>query len=127
MLVEKLAISQVLTSLSIRDTSDLPLFQAVFYSAQAVHRKNYGFITQRLDSVVAFGADESLAFNPWEFIKQIPEQSIRYFHGLVEALDIYQSIHGKMVPISIAPEDEAVREIRQIRDLCIQDGLHSIY
>lgn len=83
-------------------------------------------VSQRLDEVVGFQNLEK-TFDPWEFIHQIPEQSIRYFHGLVEALDIYQSIHGKAIPVSIDPNDDSVREIRQIRDYCIQEGLHSIY
>lgn len=127
MLIEKLAVSQVLTKLSVSSASEIPLFRALFYCAHAVHRRNQGQLVQRLDAVVAFGANEEDSFDPWQFIREIPEQSIRYFHGLVEALEIYQSIHGSPVPVTVEPTDDAVREIRQIRDICIQEGLHSIY
>jgi hypothetical protein len=58
----------------------------------------------------------------------LPEESRNYFYGLVEALEIYQSIHGRWIAVnSLTPGDTSVQELRQIRELCLQDGLRSIY
>ena len=59
------------------------------------------------------------------FLGSIPEDAKRYLHGLVEAMDIYQSIYGK--PLSISLSEQSVRELKQIRDMCIEEGLRSIY
>lgn len=58
----------------------------------------------------------------------LPAAAKRYFHGLVEALDIYHSIHGDDIDTSLlcanAPE---LVELKKIRDMCLEEGLRSIY
>lgn len=129
MVAEKLKIDEVLTRLSANDSEELSLFRMLLYCAHRVHRRNLRDLglSQRIADVVSFDEPADFSADILQFIRQIPQQSMRYFHGLVEALDIYHSIHGKPVPITVDPSDDAVLELRQIRDLCIQDGLHSIY
>ncbi len=51
------------------------------------------------------------------------EEIHHYFAGLVEALEIYHSIHGEhFSPESIALNDKSLYEIKQIRDLCLLQG-----
>ena len=58
----------------------------------------------------------------------LPEESRNYFYGLVEALEIYQSIHGRWIPVhSLTPGDPSVQELKQIREMCLEEGLRSIY
>lgn len=122
-------VDEVLTRLVARDAEELSVFRMLFHAAHSVHRKNVCDLglSQRIQDVVSFDTPSDFSGEVLQFLKQIPAKSMRYFHGLVEALDIYHSIHGRPVPVTIDPSDDAVREIRQIRDLCIQDGLHSIY
>lgn len=61
-------------------------------------------------------------------LESIPEDARRYLHGLGEALEVFQSIHGRRLAVtSLVPSDPLLRELRQIRDLCLEDGLKSIY
>lgn len=136
MLTEKLKVDEVLTTLSARDSEELSVFRMLFYCAHFLHRRNQGDMgldqgKKVINEFVSFDLPteaplEAIA-DPFAFIREIPAQSMRYFHGLVEALDIYKSIHGKPAPQAIEPTDAAVKELKQIRDLCIHDGLHSIY
>jgi hypothetical protein len=62
------------------------------------------------------------------FLLDLSEESRRYFHGLVEAMEIYQSIHGQSLSIhNLTLSDQSVYELRQIRDMCLEEGLRSIY
>jgi hypothetical protein len=63
-----------------------------------------------------------------ELMHTLSADALRYFHGLVEAIDVYRSIHGRTVPIdNLGLDDKWIHELRQIRDICLDDGLHSIY
>lgn len=70
----------------------------------------------------------SLEIDIRRFLELIPESSKKYLHGLIEALDIYQSVHGvPLSPQSLRLDDSIVYELRELRDMCLQDGLRSIY
>ncbi len=63
------------------------------------------------------------------FLSSLPSDCQRYFHGLVEALEIYQSIHGKEIPVDEASlRNGVVHELRQIRDMCLDNvNFHVAY
>lgn len=127
--VNKPNVNEVLTQLTAHSSDELSVFRMVLYCAYSLHQRNSTSLgmSRRVSEVVSFDAGPGYSTDILQFIREIPRHSMRYFHGLVEALDIYQSIHGRPIPITIDPSDDAIRELRQIRDLCIEDGLHSIY
>jgi hypothetical protein len=137
MVTEKMRLSDILTSLDAKEPEEISLFRFLLQCAHAFHKRNHsdlGLTTRKVSGAETLrmyssdGGIHGTNMDILRFVEELPRHSMRYFHGLVEALDIYQSIHGKPLPIStISPSDESVRELKQIRDLCIQEGLHSIY
>lgn len=120
------AIEGVLKNLVPKDADELSLLRLVLHCAQQV-QKGSSLEPARPSSPCeahqVFDAAELRSF-----VASIPEGGRRYFHGLVEALDIYQSIHGHTLKLqNVSLSDQSVHELKQIRDLCLQDGLHSIY
>ncbi len=61
-----------------------------------------------------------------ELLAVIPAADKRYFDGLVEAFEVYHSIHGEAVPLEMAHHTLALTELRRIRDLCLQRGLETL-
>ena len=122
-------ITEIITNLNATSPDDLELFYQLLRAAQTIQRRNQPDIglSNRLNSVVGFGSSVETPLDVIEFIRLIPDQVLRYFHGLVEALEIYQSIHQKPLPTQIEPTDSIVGELRKIREYCILEGLHSIY
>ena len=56
-------------------------------------------------------------------LHSISGEPLRYFHGLVEALEVYRSIHGR--DIALEPEklrDSEIHELRQIRNMCLENA-----
>jgi len=68
-------------------------------------------------------ASQGIRSEVHQLVSDLPGDAQRHFHGLVEALEIYQSLHG---PCS-TPRELKLREVKQIRDLCLSEGLRSIY
>jgi len=63
-----------------------------------------------------------------QMVAAIPQEARKYFHGLVEAVEIYQTIRGGSIPASgLKAQDPSIRELKQIRDLCLQGGFGSVY
>src|SRR5262245_32150185 len=56
----------------------------------------------------------------------LPEESRTHFSGLMEALEIYQSVHGTLGSL-LNLNEAAVAELRKIRDICLQGGTHAYY
>lgn len=54
------------------------------------------------------------------FLDWLPRESRRHFDALMEALDIYQAIHGEFPVVRYTRNpDRTVHELRTIRDLCL--------
>src|SRR5687768_11415367 len=101
-------VARVMKSLAPTDDEDFSCLRAVITRAHQTQHE------------IERGTEELIAF-----LSALPEELTRYFHGLVEALEIYQSIHGR--PVLQDLSENTVRELRQIRDLCLAEGLRSIY
>lgn len=57
-----------------------------------------------------------------KFLDSVPPESARLFHGLVDALGVYRDIHGRGFAIDqLRQGQEALTELRQIRDLCLDE------
>ncbi|MBI4405113.1 MAG: hypothetical protein HY537_13200 [Deltaproteobacteria bacterium] len=129
MVAQRLKISELLKSLIPKDEDELSLLQFILRCAVLLHRP--------FQSDLALGVKTSVCVEvptaDWEtdlgkFIEMVPEDAKKYFYGLVEALEIYQSIYGRSIPIqNLTLSDRSVRELKQIRDYCLQDGLRSLY
>jgi hypothetical protein len=63
-----------------------------------------------------------------QLLEGLPGDYKRYLYGLVEALEIYHSIHGKILSVGdISPAHPSIGELRQIREMCLDDSLHCVY
>lgn len=123
-------ISDILKSLIARDQEELSLLQWVIEAAQSLHGGSQMDMGLQLDgrSMAVVQSSAGLPFDIRRFLEMIPEDASRYFNGLIEALEVYESIHGEPVPVgSLTLSDKSVLELRQIRDLCLEEGLRSIY
>lgn len=56
-------------------------------------------------------------------LSSLSGESRTLFHGLVEAIDVYQAIHGETAEI----EEAALPDLKKIRDLCLHDNLLGVY
>lgn len=57
-----------------------------------------------------------------KFLDSVPEDAARLFHGLVDALGVYRDIHGRGFAIDqVRQNQDALAELRQIRDLCLDE------
>jgi hypothetical protein len=116
---------RLLESLIPDDPQDALMLREVLGWADSLRRADVATLSQtpsmRLESQYAGNDLFSLFLG-------LPSAAKRYFHGLVEAMDIYQSIHGESVTTEVlsanAPE---LSELKRIRDMCLEDGLRSIY
>lgn len=122
-------ISDVLKSLLPKDHEELSVLRWVISCAQDARRRLSDVLPASAGNLMAMQsapASDAPAF--YGLAATLPEDAVRYFHGLVEAIEVYRSIHGHPVQVeTLAMEDKAVHELRQIRDLCLDDSLHSIY
>lgn len=119
-------LSQVLYSLLPRNAEEVSLLQALLAGARAMHRRAYADlglsrleVASSLTLATGYSASE-------ELLAVIPAADKRYFDGLVEAFEVYHSIHGEAVPLEMAHHTLALTELRRIRDLCLQRGLETL-
>lgn len=123
-------LSDLLKSLLPKDQEEILLLKTVLACAQHFQQRTYvdfgpsGMKELMLTELSVNGGLQEFL----DLLHSLPADALRYFHGLVEALDVYRSIHGRGVPLnSINIDEKWVHELRQIRDICLDDGLHSIY
>ncbi len=117
-------LSQMLLTLFPRNAEEMNLLRTILAGVRAMHRRVYadlGYASAAVPSTISlvtgYNASE-------ELLAAIPAADKRYFDGLVEAFEIYHSIHGEAVPVDfLSPQDRALRELRRIRDLCLEKGL----
>lgn len=104
-MVRMFNLSEVLKSLLPRDEEELNTLQTVIESLQSLNRARRG-----------------------DLIGSIPSEAHKYLHGLIEALEIYQHIYGHALTVSsLSLSGKAVHELRQIRDMCLEEGPRSLY
>lgn len=127
-------LAQILVSLSATNTSEWSVLKTLLGYADKMRAREASIglhgsemlsvSSMRLEASALAGADGDV----FEFLAQLPERSLRYFHGLMEAMDIYQSIHGQnLLAAEVLPSEKSLREIKQIREMCMEEGLRSIY
>ena len=130
MTAQKEQVFEVLESLAAQTPQELSVLRGLVAFAQSLQaraQRDLGFawaadLAHEVCSAFGLASD----FPRW--LACLPEESKNYFYGLVEALEIYQSIHGRWIAVnSLTPGDTSVQELKQIRELCLQDGLRSIY
>jgi len=128
MLPQRVNVSEVLKSLVPKDQEELSVLRFLLHCAQWLRRDTHmdlglGPVRRSNERTT-----NTFSFDVPGFLELIPEDSKRYLHGLVEALDIYQMIYGQTLTAqNITLSDKSVYELRQIRDMCLEDGLRSIY
>lgn len=121
-------IVRLLRSLVPTNEEDLSLLQKLVVCARLMQERGHSDLQLGPRLVKAESHDlqpVAVGFDLPAFLRSIPEEASRYLHGLIEALDIYQSINGR--PLSTTLSDQNVRELKQIRDMCLEEGLRSIY
>jgi hypothetical protein len=111
--VSQAQLSRILKSLQPRNANELSILRFVLNCAEQI--RDAKAVDRRKDLHT--------------FIQQIPDETRRYFHSLVEAMEIYQSIRGPTLPLqTLSLSDYTfVAELKQIRDMCLEEGLRSIY
>lgn len=120
MRVNESEVCEVLKTLSPRNEEELSLLQFLLGCAQRLHCGTSFSLASKM--AAEKGADLI------QLLGSLPEDAKKYLHGLVEALDIYQAIHGQGLAIqALTLSDKSVYELRQIRDMCLAEGLRSIY
>lgn len=128
MMLEKLQLSEILKTLMARDQEELSLLRFVVHCAQLMHRAANTDLSLGQSELAVVSASNGVGADVQNFLSDIPEDSKKYLYGLVEALDIYQSIYGRSLSVqNMSLTDRSIHEIKQIRDMCLQDGLRSIY
>ncbi len=81
-----------------------------------------------LQSVIQFAQSPNSGINQEipQMLTALSEESRTHFFGLVEAIEIYQSIHGTASAL-LSLNDAAVAELRKIRDICLSGGAQAYY
>ena len=126
-LTQQSQLHEILESLAAETPQQLSVLRGLVAFAQGLQNGGLGFSwASGLANDVCRAFDLAAEFPTW--LASLPEASKNYFHGLVEALEIYQSIHGRWIAVnSLTCGDTSVQELKQIRELCLQEGLRSIY
>jgi len=75
----------------------------------------------------AIKASQGILSEGYALLSSLPADLQQYFYGLVEALEIYRSLHGVPVTVQDICAAERVHELKQIRDYCLSDSLRSIF
>ncbi|MBY0371647.1 hypothetical protein K2X33_13255 [bacterium] len=112
-------LSEILKSLTARNAEEESLLQTILGIAQSFHQRGHK------DLGLAAVTGESQAAD-LQLLTSLPEEARTQFFGLVEALEIYQSIHGTATSL-LNLNETAVTELRKIRDICLQGGTHAFY
>lgn len=130
MFIEKVRASELLKSLLPKDQEDLSLLQFIVHCAKLLHRGSQIDLGLGRTSVALLeeGKGFGLTEDVQQFLLSLPEESKRYLHGLSEALEIYYSManHPIAQPVFSLSEG-AFQEIKQIRDMCMDDRFCAIY
>jgi len=118
-------LSQMLHTLFPRNAEEMTLLRTILSGVRAMHRRVYADLGYGSSLVPGTLSSLTTGYSASEeLLAAIPAADKRYFDGLVEAFEIYHSIHGEAVPVeSLSPQDLALRELRRIRDLCLEKGL----
>ncbi len=124
-------VSKVLESIVPSDEEELSVLQHLIYCAQLFQRSEKSDLSlAAVDVVTASSAPQPMGveFDVKGFLSGLSEGSKKHFYSLVEALDIYQTIKGtSLSPAGLRFKDRVVYEIKQIRDMCLQDGPRAVY
>lgn len=115
------SLTEILKSLVAQNPEEESVLQSVLGMAQsllAVGQKDLGL-------AMAVSGETSEHGLP-QLLNTLPEESRTHFSGLVEALEIYHSIHGTVSSI-LTLNESAVSELRKIRELCLEGGTHAYY
>lgn len=128
MSLSKAKVADVLKSLMARDNEELSLLRELI---QYALQHNGGTPPDMGVGGSLMGLRHTsplLELGSAEFFETIPAESQKYFHGLVEALEIYHSIYGRgLAPQMLTVGDTSFRVLKKIRDMCLEEGLRSIY
>lgn len=130
MIFQGVIVDRVLRSLLPRGPEDLAILRFLIYCAQLIQRAGHTDLSLNRGEAVAYRDPQApqIDFDIPKFISGLPEASKKYFYGLIEAVDIYQSIKGRSLHSdTLRVDDPTVHELRQIRDMCLDDGLRSVY
>lgn len=127
-------LARVIQSLSPETQEDMALLRTVLACAQTVQKRTHGDLALRGGGGnAAVEIKVMTGISPVEeaerFLLSLPSEARKYFDGLVEAFEIYHSIHGVAPALSAVGtrSDRTLQELRQIRDLCLEEGLRSVF
>lgn len=123
-------LSEVLETLVPSDEEGLSALRFLISCAQRIRRGGHADLSLRPAEVLAVDGTAQLSpsADAQGFLINLPERLKRYFYGLIEAIDIYQSMTGQSLSSEeLDLSDPVLHELRQIRDMCLEDGLRSIY
>ncbi len=114
------SLSEILNSLVARNPEEESTLQTLIGFAQSLLSLGHR------DLGMAMAAQTTHPELP-RILTSLTEEGRTQFFGLVEALEIYQSIHGRAAASILNLEETAVSELRKIRELCLQGGTHAYY
>ena len=115
--------NELICSLLPKDQEEMHLLQTLINSVHSLGNRQADLALAPIALKIETPALDERSL--WDIV---PEESRRYLHGLIEALEIYRSIHAeaRLAP-SISLNPASVNEIRQIRDMCIEEVPWSTY
>jgi hypothetical protein len=127
-IVQGIQIAQLLRNLVPNSQEELSALRRVLTFAQLLQRRTHADLELGPARPAALSVETENGTDLSSFLKAVPDDAKRYLHGLVEAMEIYQSIKGRALPVqNLTLRDQCVYELKQIRDMCLEDGLRSIY
>lgn len=100
--------TQLLQSLLPSNAQERSLLDSLLACAEKVHR---GQVVGHFDPASS------------QFLSSLSGESRKLFHGLVEAIDVYQAIHGGKADVLRA----SLADLKKIRDICLHDNLLGAY
>lgn len=119
-------ISRLIKSLTPDDPEEKSLLRALLECAESIYHRchqDLGLSFGTSSAVLSTGVGApDLDFESERVLEMIPSEAKREFDGLVEAVEIYYSIHGRSPSQMLAVRDTPISELRSIRDYCLQRG-----
>lgn len=115
-------LNEILKSLNASNAEEETLLQALLGFAQTFHQKGQKDLGLAVAVVPGAAGTADLP----QLLTSLSEDARTQFFGLVEALEIYLSIHGTATTL-LNLNETAVSELRKIRDICLQGGPHAFY
>jgi hypothetical protein len=110
-----------------RDEDEQSLLERILDSVEWMHRHAHSDLGLYHSEKTAWDRGSAPA-DVDLFIRQVPPDARRYLHSLVEAVEIYESIHRTPLRGSNPNWSESsLQELRQIRDFCLQDGVRGFF